>query len=124
HYTDTARGLVDKTDKEQIDSIYNDIYLNYETKLGHYFRVLYHIVLFVDSSDIENKKDYTNLLRAQLSSRETLLLCFNCISRFGYDKFLPLVEQYSLLKHINDNKELLRYKFDNIIEDKAFNLDE
>ncbi|MGP1609758.1 MAG: putative phage abortive infection protein, partial [Burkholderiales bacterium] len=47
-------------------------YLNFsaeiEAEAGHYFMTLYNILKYVDSSDVEHKKRYTNLVRAQLSS--------------------------------------------------------
>lgn len=69
--------------------------------MGHYFRNLYHIVKFVDNSDLENKKTYTNFVRAQLSSFELVLIFYNCLSDKGSEKFKPLVEEYSLLKNMN-----------------------
>ncbi len=70
--------------------------------VGHYFRTLYNIFKFIDTSDINNKQIYFNILRAQLSSSELSLLFYNCISRHGSEKFKPLVEQYGLLEEITD----------------------
>ncbi|MCD4834699.1 MAG: putative phage abortive infection protein [Bacteroidales bacterium] len=71
--------------------------------LGHYFRNLYHIIKFVDTSDIEDKKQYTNFVRAQLSAGELIILFYNCLSEYGFEKFKPLIEKYSLLKNIDDS---------------------
>ena len=76
---------------------YKGFYEEYQHLLGHYFRNLYTIIKMVDQSSIERKRDYTNIIRAQLSSSELVLLCYNCISPWG-EKFKPLVEKYSLLK--------------------------
>ena len=78
---------------------YNSFFQKNVADLGHYFRNLYHIIKFIDESEIENKKRYTNFVRAQLSSGELALLFYNCLSVFGYDKFKPLVEKYALLKN-------------------------
>lgn len=88
--------------------------------MGHYFRNLYHIVKFVDKANISNKREYTNILRAQLSTGELLLLYFNCLSRYGNEKFKPLVEKYSLLKTIADDDELLRYDCKDLYDKMAF----
>ena len=72
-----------------------------EADVGHYFRSLYNIVKFVDQSVIENKRLYTNLVRAQISSYELVLLFYNCLPAYGKQKFKPLVEEYSLLKMIS-----------------------
>lgn len=80
------------------------------SELGHYYRNLYHIIKFVHNSDVEDKKFYTNLVRAQLSTYELLLLFHNCLGKYGYEKFKPLVEEYALLKNISDNQELDPHK--------------
>jgi len=70
--------------------------------IGHYFRNLYTIIKIVDRSSVENKRDYTNIIRAQLSSSELVLLFYNCISPWGR-KFKPLVERYALLKTLPED---------------------
>ena len=86
---------------KRIETTYSVFFLEHEKDVGHYFRSLYNIVKFVDKSDIKDKKIYTNLLRAQLSSNELKLLLYNCLSSLGKEKFKPLVEKYSLLKSVN-----------------------
>lgn len=72
----------------------------YGSQLGHYFRNIYQIIKFVDQSEVEDKKFYTNLLRAQLSSYELALLFFNCLSDLGSKKFKPLIEKYEFFEHL------------------------
>jgi len=80
-------------------------YLNFydanKSDLEHYFRHLYHIIKFVESSSIDNKKTYTNFVRAQLSSYELANIFYNGLSTYGYDKMKPLLEKYALLKNLN-----------------------
>ncbi len=73
--------------------------IHHET-IGHYFRNIYQILKFVDESSVDNKRFYTNLLRAQLSSDELGLLFYNCLSKIGVEKFKPLLERYALLEHL------------------------
>lgn len=77
-------------------------YLNFsaeiEAEAGHYFMTLYNILKYVDSSDVDHKKRYTNLVRAQLSSYEVALLFYTCLSERGEKKFKPLIERYAMLK--------------------------
>ncbi len=80
---------------------YNSFFKEYHSDIGHYFRNLYHIIKFVHNSKIKNKKDYTNLVRAQLSSFELVLLFYNCKSEFGNEKFMPLLTEYDLLKNMD-----------------------
>lgn len=83
---------------------YELFYRNNQAVLGHYFRFLYHIFKFLKQSEGIDKSFYANLVRAQLSTAELTLIFYNCLSRWGYEKFKPLVEEFSLLKTIpNDN---------------------
>lgn len=86
--------------KETINSAYIDFYEKNQSEIGHYFRSLYNISKFIHTSDIEDKRLYSNLLRAQLSVNEMALLFYNCLSELGSNKFKPLIEEYSLLKGI------------------------
>ena len=86
------------TELERINNTYLGFYNEYQSEIGHYFRSLYNIVKFVDNSKVEDKRLYTNLVRAQLSSYELTLLFYNTLSDMGREKFMPLIVKYSLLK--------------------------
>jgi len=88
---------------KKIQETYRTFFKNYQSEFGHYFRHLYHIVKFINESNISEKQFYTNLLRAQLSSPELLLLFYNCLSEYGNSKFKPLVEKYALLENMPDD---------------------
>jgi hypothetical protein len=62
-------------------AIYKSFYDNHQADIGHYFRHLYHVVKFVDEAQIEPKKKYVSLIRAQLSGYEHLLLFYNGLSK-------------------------------------------
>lgn len=85
---------------ERINMTYRAFYEEHQSEFGHYFRSLYNIVKFVDNSSVEDKRLYTNLVRAHLSSFELALLFYNSLSDLGRDKFKPLIEKYSLLKTV------------------------
>ena len=78
----------------------------YQRSLGDYFSHLYNTIKFVDEhdflQDFEEKKYYTDLLRAQMSSNELGLIFYNCLSDRGA-KFKCLVERYSLFKDMDEN---------------------
>lgn len=91
--------------------LYEELYTEWRSDLGHYFRVLYNLVKLVDNSDVQDKKFYTNIIRAQMSDYEVAILFLNCLSAHGSIKFKPLAEKYSLLKMmdtklIRNSKEL------------------
>lgn len=85
----------------EFETAYEEFWHQHGSELGHYFRTIYNIVKFVANSNIEDKKFYTNILRAQLSDPETSLLFYNCLSSNGVKKFKPLVEEYALLKNVD-----------------------
>lgn len=88
---------------------YEEFYDRWNKDLGHYYRTIFNIVKFIDKTefmDFEQKKFYSNILRAQLSDAEAALLFHNGLSRHGREKFKPYMEKYGLLKNVND-KDLL-----------------
>jgi hypothetical protein len=86
---------------EAISSAYDSVYGNMENCLGPYFRILFSIIELVDQSAIEDKKRYSNIVRALLSQSELVVLCFDGLSRYGREKLKPLIEKYALLKHLD-----------------------
>jgi hypothetical protein len=86
-----------------IVTMHKDVYQVYEPELGPYFRTLYHVFKFIDHSRSladQEKIDYANVARAQLSRFELALIFYNCLTPYG-TKFKPLIETYGILKHVN-----------------------
>jgi hypothetical protein len=93
-------NLRDAINRKGIE-FYNKV--KYLSCFDHYFRHLYRIIKFIDETQLIEQKEkcqYTNMVRATLSEYELLCLFYNCLSQYGYDKFKPLVEKYTLLKNI------------------------
>jgi len=91
----------------------------YKNDLNHYFRYMYHVVSFVDQSNIDNKYFYVRLLRAALSDSELTFLALNCGFGEGRIKFSPLVEKYALLHNISDENRK-KWQIDSIMPAAAF----
>lgn len=108
--------------KDRINASYEVFFSRYQWIIGHYFRHLYNTVKFVHEHNFlkgsEDKKTYTNLIRAQLSSIELGLLFYNCLSDRGA-KFKCLVEKYALLEDM-DFGNLLDQKHRSLYEDRAY----
>ena len=72
----------------------------------HYFRYLYRIMKFVDSSSSVNnygtRYQYLAMLRAQLSQHELIWLYYNGLSNNGCEKLKPLIEKYAILKNLRE----------------------
>jgi hypothetical protein len=81
---------------------YEDVFKGIQGHVGHYFRNLYNLLKFIDHADLPHreKRFYSNIVRAQLSSYELALLFYNCLHPIGA-KFRPLVERYGLLKNMD-----------------------
>jgi len=88
---------------EEILVAYSELYKNNRSDMSHYFRTIYHIIKFIDNADLENKKQYIAIARAQLSSYEQILLFYNCLHENGIKKFKPLIEKYALFKNIDSS---------------------
>jgi Putative phage abortive infection protein len=92
------------------EKCYATFYREHQAFLGHYFRTLYHLIKFVKFSDVvveyKDKRQYTSLVRAQLSAYELLLLYYNGLSERGKE-FKPWIEEFGLLEHL-DRQFLLR----------------
>lgn len=88
---------------DQSLNAYEILYINERSDLSHYYRTIYHIYKFIDTSEIKNKKQYASIARAQLSSYEQILLFYNCLHQNGAKKFKPLIEKYAVFKNIDES---------------------
>lgn len=97
--------------RECVQSAYSEFRNAYGSEVDHYFRHLYHILKFVDESDVDEKHKYkcTRLLRAQLSADELLLLFYSSLHPVG-DKSLKYLAKYAMLHNLDrdtlNNREL------------------
>ena len=78
---------------------YEQFYRENGHELSHYFRHLYRIFKYIENSDIDDKRDYSGILRAQLSNHELGLLYYNGLSHHG-EKLKPLAEKYALFENM------------------------
>lgn len=89
-----------------ICDIYENVHKGKEAELGHYFRHLYHLVKFVHESNIKEKKKYMDFIQAQMSDDELYVTFYNSISRFGVQKFSPLLNEYGFFENISNKRKL------------------
>lgn len=98
--------------------IYEKIFSERESDLGHYFRNLYHIYKYIDEADIIDKQKYASLLRAQLSSFEFVFIFYNCLTPIGLP-FKKYIVKYEGLKNMNTKKLFSPSHYDSY-PDKAY----
>jgi hypothetical protein len=103
---DIARnpGCRDNKMSEHLSKIYRVFMKREYSSIGHYFRYIYQVMKFIHSSGLEkdDKFVYMNILRAQLSNYELVLLFVNCQCYERSEKFKKLVEEYAFFEHIYD----------------------
>ena len=100
-YDGERKRLPDADDLALCVSAYGRFADYRQSYIGHYFSTLYKIIQFVDSSEIEEKQIYINILKAQLSSYELSLLFYNCLSNYGLKHFKLYVEKCGLLEQFS-----------------------
>lgn len=84
---------------------YEVTFKKHNKDLAHYYRSMYNIMKFIDSSSVNDRKFYSNIFRAQLSNDEVFLLSLNCLSGHG-GAMVKYLSDYALLKHIFVEKNL------------------
>lgn len=77
---------------------------NFQEKIGPYIRNLYNIYRLLDESfddsELEVKKRYSRIVRAELSTTELYVLLGNCAFKSQSKKFHYFIHKYNLLKHL------------------------
>ncbi|MEL6560272.1 MAG: putative phage abortive infection protein [Bacteroidota bacterium] len=101
-------------DKEKIiKKEYENFFHRFQYNLGHYFRNMYHIFKYVHTTKLISEKEkqfYCNIVRAQLSSDELVLIFYNSLTpikyysekpNLGYPNFKFLIDIYDILQNMN-----------------------
>lgn len=107
--------------KNRVNVLYMDFFLPNVSNLAHYFRHLYHILKYIDDSQLSDSKKYADLLQSQLSNDELYLLAINGISNYGRKRMLPLLDKYGLLENYNANGDMLTVRLLSIFYQKTKN---
>lgn len=110
----TSNRTIDlEMEKSLIDKAFEKFYhTENRERLGHYFRNFYHLIQFVHTAEeIADKQKYANLIRAQLSPHEEMLLFYHAqfyshhykMALSGnrtHEKYKTLLRTYNLLEGI------------------------
>ncbi len=84
------------------EKMYSSFDNDYGYIVGPYFRMLYQVLKFVDSSSLPQKEktSYIKILRAKLSTFELYILFYCGLSKYGRGGFKELIEKYHLFEHL------------------------
>jgi hypothetical protein len=106
-YESTLNDSPTSAAQEIIDKAYTEFAEQSRHNLGHYFRYLYNIFKFIRNAPLtgSEKKVYSNIVRAQLSDYELVVLYYNCLTKSGRELFKPMCEEFALFNNLP--KELL-----------------
>jgi hypothetical protein len=118
-YQCNVEGPVEQDTEALAVKCYTFVFDQHPEVLGHYFRSLYHVIKFVNESEVTDKKRYTSIVRAQLSSFEHVLLHYNGLSEYGETKFKRLIQDFALLENMGPGL-LLNPKHPTSYSPKAF----
>ncbi len=92
--------------EEEFSKSFEKFNSTYNLSIKYYFLNLYQVLNYIDidyPKDVkEEKKKYTNIIRAQLSKDELVLLFYNClgISKTSGKRYKELVEKYEFFEHL------------------------
>jgi len=101
-----------------ISESFKKFYTEFQEDIGHYFRNLFNLALYLDKSKMTSKRFYFNLVRSLLSNYELIILFYFCLSEDG-EKMKKLAERYSLFVQIPVNELLDRRHLD-LFDKRAF----
>ncbi|WP_144883095.1 putative phage abortive infection protein [Leclercia adecarboxylata] len=88
---------------------YTQHFHNRSQNLSHYYRFLFNTYKFIDEAEIDepSKRKYANILRAQISNYELLMLFYNSLSVDG-ERFKFYFEKYEVLDNLPVLKMIYR----------------
>jgi len=96
-----------KIRKRKLSEVYLKDARDQEANFSHYFRLVYHIIVFIHDSKVvdtlDDKYKYVRFLRAQISAPEMITILLNCLYGPGHEKFLMLASDYDFFQHVRDS---------------------
>lgn len=113
HLAKVSTGEDTNTTLTDMKKEYEKFYQDHINELGNYFRALYNVIAFVHSHKEVNKRGYMNIVMSYLDNSQLWFLLFNIHSKYGEEKFLPLVKRYSLLENLNTKENITLKKIKN-----------
>ncbi len=89
--------------KTWTQNVYDNFYQEHKSQLGHYFRYVYHILKYIDNSNLsrKKKKEYIDIFQSQMMDDELGLLFYHGLGSVGGAKFRPILEKYNLLYNVD-----------------------
>jgi hypothetical protein len=86
---------------EQAKKGYIEFHKREKQEVDIYIRSLYHLLKFIDNSQVDDKVFYANLVRTKLTEHELAFIFYDCLGYPNSANFKTLIEKYALLEHLN-----------------------
>lgn len=87
-------------ERARVTTAYNSLWKRSQSDLGHYFRGLYNVFKYLSEHDFNDKKQYGNIARAQLSDYELVILFYNCLSERGRN-FVQYAKEFAIFDNLD-----------------------
>ncbi|MBI5805383.1 putative phage abortive infection protein [candidate division TA06 bacterium] len=121
-YCETVRDMKDQEEINNAIHAYEKFYDNNQPFVAHYFTNLYIMLKYIDNAEFigsedqvyKEKKYYTNIIRAQLSTYELLLLGYHSLSTINL-RYNGILNKYNILKFLPANR-LLKPEHETVIK--------
>ena len=107
--------------KEATADIFEHVVDDLRCNVGYFYRYIYNAIMYVEGIkviDETKKKQYLNILKAQLSDEALALLMYDAMSKFaqnkeGFNKFKDVLDRLNFFENIQESVLLERchYKF-------------
>ena len=107
--------------REGTASIFEQIVKEIDCNVSYFYRYIYNAIMYIEEIDVINeakKKQYLNILKAQLSDEALALLMYDALSKFaqnkeGFNKFQDVLDRLNFFEDIQESVLLERchYKF-------------
>lgn len=100
-YDSFAPSTSYKMSAKQATRTFLNFYLEHASELAPIFRSLYRLMDLINSAkiDLDEKRQYAKIIRAQLGEGELFLLRYNATTEYGKN-FIYYITKYNLLKHL------------------------
>lgn len=108
-----------RDEEELIWNSWDHLMSYHRSVLEPYFRSLYSLFKFIKISEVEDKQMYLNIMRAQMSGTELLVLFYHCLTKDEKENFKPLAEEFALFDDLPLGLLLLA-EHKNFFDEKAF----
>jgi len=106
-YTDTLKRGNIADGERLIETVYGEVAKNFPHELAGYFNSVNQLLKLVETSSVEDQSFYAEILRAQLSKYELLLLFYHCLIPEN-KKFKSRIEKFAVFRYLHQHELLDR----------------